>query len=570
MQADRELRHANLLVAAGALVLFVCFAFVVRRLNQNVGFGNAVTCDAWYFFGLQFNFADAFASRRFYQPYRYPAVLPWAWLGNTVSYVVLNYAKFFFYYAVISGAFLWTSIKLFGRKVGVLTAALFCCSPALFGVLSHDYVTSAGLAWASMFLALTVQASASRRPFVWSMLAGMFFALCVHTHLPTVMFVFAIPIMFLAYDSRGSFLGRAAQYSIGALVGTGVVVVGLGLYNKFLEGQFFYLGHQIEIALQLSKSADANANTGRINDLTWIKREGTVSIVMLTIALGLALLVRERGRVVGNVVGAAALTAAVTSVFVFGYELSGRILLQYEVYSPWIMPVAVVAVGAALYRVSAIRSMPSPLWAVSILTIFIVCLASNRYVRGELDFDPIFAAKMVALLQFLVACLVLHKSNYGIVALVPIGLFMAISHPTMYGSAPWTDDGPASRRMHIVAAETLKRYQSLKHHDIPAFWINASPPDTLGAPRAYLKCGDFAGSFPATTQDGTGANMLFPAVRKEEMGTARHLVILAEGKNLYEAAKPVLDQIGVQSRFVGEWSVTPTISMTVLKIQVQQ
>src|SRR5204863_6330634 len=140
-------------------------------------------------------------------------------------------------------SFMWFGVRLFGIRVAILTTVLFTCSTSLLGALSHDYLTAAGLAWISLFLATTVEAGTSRHLVAWAVVSGVLLGMCLYTHLPTAFFVFAIPLFVVAfphYPARER-LGRFGIYLLGLIGGFAIISIVFGLYNRSLGGSFYYL-----------------------------------------------------------------------------------------------------------------------------------------------------------------------------------------------------------------------------------------------------------------------------------------------------------------------------------------
>jgi hypothetical protein len=79
LQAMPKLNRNSLLITN---VIVIASVIVITHLNQNVGYSNGGGCDPWYFFGLYqgyFNLRSIVGEA--YQLNRYPALLPWIFLG---------------------------------------------------------------------------------------------------------------------------------------------------------------------------------------------------------------------------------------------------------------------------------------------------------------------------------------------------------------------------------------------------------------------------------------------------------------------------------------------------------
>ena len=107
--------------------------FIATSLNQNIAYANDALCDPWYFFGIN---QDYFHLRSIlgdeYQFDRYPAILPWIFLGPHLSAAALTETKFWTYFLIVSGCFSYAAVKLLGNRIGPLVAILFLCSTLSF------------------------------------------------------------------------------------------------------------------------------------------------------------------------------------------------------------------------------------------------------------------------------------------------------------------------------------------------------------------------------------------------------------------------------------------------------
>jgi hypothetical protein len=170
--------------------------FLIKYLNQNVGYANAQNCDPWYFFGV---YQDYFYLRSVVgdamQFNRFPAILPWIFLGPRISAVALTEAKLWTYFIISSGCFSYAALSLLGAFGGSLVSILFLASTLLIGALSTDFVTGAGIAWECALIAATIRAS---RP-VAHRRGGALRLLYLHPHSNGPVRVFNPTLPVLAY-----------------------------------------------------------------------------------------------------------------------------------------------------------------------------------------------------------------------------------------------------------------------------------------------------------------------------------------------------------------------------------
>jgi hypothetical protein len=520
-------------------------------LNPNIGYANGFSCDSWYFFGLQFNFHDIHRLGSFYQTFRFPALVPWIFLADRIPYDALNLMRFFTYLAIACAGCLWVNARLFGPRVAACIAVVFCCSSGWLGVLSHDYVTAAGVAWTSVLLGATVEAGHSRAPLGWGVVAGLLYGMCLLTHIPIVFFIFAVPLLYFAVPGQTGPIGGFLRYAAGSLVGFLVMIAVCGLYNWSLGGAFFFLGPEIQYAFSLTKDASLSAGF-RIAGLDWLVTNSTPLVMELgVLASVLALVIPGPADKAARITALAYLaTAAVT----LGWELSGRILLQTNVYAPWVFPLLWAAFGASLSRVTAIRQMSWPVLAGVLLVIAGVLLFAVTRDVSLVPGSRLLTLQLVSGLTFVAALLVSYRWKAGPVAALALALFTAVNYPSGYGSFPWLSYGYRGRDMAVQAAQAVQHIDDLHLGAIPAFWVNASSPETTAIPRSFLNCGSFATSFPLLTRR-PGYESLFLPLSAETIGTSRTLVVVAPGGNVAAQAAQPLRVLGFDSSSVGEWHI---------------
>ena len=533
----------------------VAFAFVARALNADIGYANGLGCDAWYFFGIQHNFHEIYNLEMFYQPFRFPALMPWIFLGNRIPYEALNALKFFAYFAITCAGILWFSVRLFGPKVAALITVLFCCSTGFLGVLSTDFVTAAGVAWASLLVGATVEAGHSRRPLRWGIVAGLLFGMCVYTHIPIAFFVFAIPLLYFSAPAQNVQINRFALYLAGCAVGFCIVSAMCGLYNVSLGGSWFFLGAEIRYALLLARDTSHSAAYRGVG-VEWMWKEATVVSMELGVIASVAVLLvntRTSNARASNVVASVYLLTAAVAL---GWQLSGRTLLNTNVFSPWIYPTLVAALGAALSRLKAVDETSWP-----VLTGLLGLAAGALLVAASTNVSTVPVDRLLALkiefgLAFVIALVVLHRSWAGLIAVLALVAFTAVNYPTEYGSVPWVSPDARGRDMAAQAAQALWKLDELHVTERPAFWVDASRPETVAVPRSFLYCADFGGSFPSLAPlPGGWFESYFAPMTRETIGAARHLVVIAPGTNLAALAAPRLRRIGFESTSLGEWPI---------------
>ena len=402
--------------SVGVLTVFGCvlFAAFARLLNPEIGYANGFNCDSWYFFGLQFNFHDIYDWQRPYQVYRFPALIPWIFLGNRIDYETLNAVKFFTYLTLTAAGVFWFCARLFQARVATIVTVLFCCSTAFLGVLSHDYVTAAGVAWISLFVGATAEAAYSQRKASWGIAAGWFFGMALYTHIPIVLFVFSVPLLALAGPHSGTRVRDFTRYAVGGTAGFALLTVICGLYNRSLGGDLFFLGPEIRYAFQLTKNASMSSEF-RGSGFRWMG-ETTSLWLEFGVVTSLAVLLLNVRQLHDRNSVFAAVTYLLVGTVTIGWEISGRILLQTNVYGPWGYPALLLAIGAALRHVKVLREV---VWWK--LVILLVVCGGVLLVAARTDaevIDPVRPVLLRILLggAFILSLLALRTSKAGLLA----------------------------------------------------------------------------------------------------------------------------------------------------------
>lgn len=554
-------------------LLCVAYAVVVRLLNTDIGFADGYNCDSWYFFGLQYNFASLYKSGIYYQVFRFPAVFPWNELSAFVSYETLNWSRYLAYCALTCAAFLWAGIRLFGERLGILLTFLFCCGTSFLGVLSHDYVTAAGLAWCALMVASIIEAGRSDWPAPWGVAVGFFAGLALNTHFATAMFVFATPLFFFATNNQPVTAGRVLRVTMGGLAGIALLTLLLGIYNHHLGGSLFYLGSQIKMALRLL--SDAKYSTpNRVGGYSWLWNESNLPPMLLTGACCIVVLLRET--VAGRLSLAQDRTFIVTSsillitaVVLLSWEFSGRVILQVNVYGPWIYPVLYLAFGALIFtKVDWLEVLGTFQFWLLCAAVLVSLLLVASYRGADTTSVWFQTIRTIAALVILLGSIVAAR-RLAPAAIAGLIVFVVLNYPTGYGSYPWHVNSVPGHDLHRQAANADQLLASLHLVDHPIFWVQGSRFDTIVIPRTYLYCVNYPASFPSTSPPGNQSfETYFPPLTQAYLRTSRNLVIIAAGEGLAAMAQPVLQDLGFSSRSLGEWSIGSGSLQTTLAVVV--
>jgi len=488
-------------------VILIVSALLIKQLNGNVGYANADGCDSWYFFGLYqsyFHLRSVLAD--FYQFNRYPAILPWILVGSELSVTTLREAKFWTYFLISSGCFSYAAITLSGPRIGALVSILLLGSTLFLGALSTDFVTGAGLAWQCAVIAATIRAAKSERPAPWLFLAGTLYACCIYTHIPMAMFIFATPLYLLLRVPRPAVadLGKSL-----ALMAAGFFVATLvfGLASLALGGYFLFFKLELMTAFQYLATKTYEQPIPEMNK--WFAYDTNIPIFLLAGAASLLTLVRlgyARALAAFPALSIPALAYLAVAVLCFGFEFGGRMVLQENVFAPWMLPPAFLAIGSALSLSGSPNSALSNVLCLA--AAFVLVWAAYR-MDPRLDLWWRYALAAGAVL-----CLVLPLRGWSsaTVTACVLGL-LAITYPRGYGYSPWFKASWDQRAFYEVLGRA-HRFVTVHFGEPrptpsgdtrPAFWVSGDIIDDLGdplfasiaTPRSFLECGEFAASYPS-------------------------------------------------------------------------
>src|SRR5262249_14724349 len=133
------------------------------------------------------------------------------------------------------------AIKLFGLWIGPFIAILFSCSTLVIGTLSHDYVTGAGMLWGSAAIAATLYAASKDNQIPGAIATGVFYAFSVYSHVPILMFIFAVPLLFFAVNNRPRPMASFVRFNLFGLLGFAATTLALCFYSWSIGNPFnFY------------------------------------------------------------------------------------------------------------------------------------------------------------------------------------------------------------------------------------------------------------------------------------------------------------------------------------------
>jgi hypothetical protein len=442
--------HVNHVRAWWLAVLTVLISVcIVRLLNNAVGYANYNGCDYWYFFGLYQGY-NKFRNwyPQAYQLFRYPALVPWIYLGGHMSVTRFHDLKFWTYLLIAVGSFSFSAIRLLGPIRGSVISILFSCSTLVLGALSTDYLTGAGLAWVCLVIAATIHGAQSPGWRYWALLVGAFYACCVYTHIPIIMFTFSLPLLFFATYEGDRALRKFIGFNVWGIVGFLAASVALGLYSACIGNEFFFFRN--ELVASLSFFNPRFYPKPYADPFVWFSRDTNIPVIFFglilsLISLGGRLLGRlrfgDRPRMILMIIY---LAVAMLCIL---WELTGHIVLQENVYAPWIYPTVFMAIGAALPPLP-VRSVVA-MW--SLLCIPVACVLIWAATRVDPAYPFVWRYAMCGI--FVVAMLAWKFRFAGAASIVAASLLFAMSYPTGYGSGSWSQDYHFERRLYKITQQ---------------------------------------------------------------------------------------------------------------------
>lgn len=538
---------------------------VAKSLNPSIGFANGSDCDPWYFTGI---YEDYFGLYRLfpghYQFFRYPALLPWIYVAPHLSSIAFHDLKFWTYLLLTSGCFASASIALLGNRVGALIAILFSCSTLVLGTLSSDFVTGAGLMWECAIIAATVYGASRDKQLPWAIATGVLYACCVFTHLPTVMFAFPLPLLFFAESKRPRPILSFIRFNAWGLAGFIAATALMALYSVAIGNPPAFFWAELIAA---THSLDADFYQRPItNTWDWFKSDTNIPVLLAAVAVsivGLARVAIWRGDQWW--LWPAPVAFLLVAAPCFTWELTGHFVLQQNVFAPWMLPTAFLAIGAGLAMAPPMRSIAAlPICVIAAAALSVMAIRANP----GIPFEARFA---VAALVVLLCAAAFWRHSGALIAVASLVL-ICVTYPTGYGLTPWfiyrVPAWPAYESTHAAHAFV----ETYAQGERPTFWISgdvgAAAIHAIAAvstPRSFLQCSDFAASFPAVARKMSGWDHWLPDLKTESASgyikPGKRLFVIAKGSDLMRAAAEPLASVGLVGKLVAERVIDEDVSI---------
>ena len=566
---------------AATNAILIVSVLLVKYLNANVGYANGDGCDSWFFFGV---YQDYFHLRSvlgdFYQFNRYPAILPWIFLGSRVSVIVLREAKFWTYFLISSGCFSYAAIMLSGPRIGALVSILFLGSTLFLGALSTDFITGAGLAWECALIGATIRAAKSERPASWLFLTGALNACCIFTHIPMAMFIFATPLYLFLRIPRPAVADLAKSLAL-MMVGFVVMTLAFCLSSLALGGHFIFFKSELMMAFRYLGTKIYEQQIPEIDK--WFAYDTNIPVFLLAGAASLLTLVRlgyARALTAFPALSIPALVYIPVAILCFGFEFGGRMVLQENVFAPWMLPSAFLAIGSALSLSGSPNRALSKVLCIA--AAFVLVWVAYR-MDPHLDYLWRYTLAVGALLFFL---LPFGSWSSATATACVLGL-LTITYPRGFGYLPWFNASWNQQALYEVV-ERAHRFVTIHFGDPrpslsgdtrPAFWVSGDIVDDLGdtlfvsiaTPRSFLECVEFAASYPSPHVQHEKWNEPFhdlgAAIADHYISPGRRLFIIARGHDLVVSALDAFHSVGLTAVPLDEAEIAPGISIAVAEIK---
>lgn len=480
--------------------------------------------------------------------------------------------KFWTYLVIATGSFSFSAIRLLGSIRGSVTSFLFSCSTLVLGTLSTDYVTGAGLAWECLVIATTIHGAQSPRWRRWALLVGAFYAGCVYTHIPMIMFTFSLPLLFFAtYEGDGA-LRQFSAFNVWGILGFLAASIALGVYSVSIGNEFFFFRNELVASLRF---IDPQSYQKAYSDhVALFSRDGNIPVIFFGLIVSLISLggrlmgwlsFVDRPRVILMIIF---LPVAVLCLL---WELTGHMVLQENVYAPWIYPTVFMAIGAAL---PPLRVRSVAIW--SLLCIAVVGVLIWDATRVDPAYPFVWRYAMCGL--FVVVMFAWKLRFAGAASIVAASLLFAMSYPTGYGSGSWSPDHRFERRLYKITQQAHQFVSEHTNDKPPLFWISAEGVTaadpryaSITIPRSFLECSHFPASLPSASVEKTGYNPLFmdlsTAKNTGYFQTGRILFVIGGGKDLSGIVKSRFAALGISTNAIAERSLAPGMSIAAIEIK---
>lgn len=556
-----------------AVLTIVISVFLLRLLNSAVGYANSGNCDSWYFFGLYQDYnkiRDWYPQA--YQLFRYPALVPWIYLAGHMSVIWFHDLKFWTYLLIATGSFSFSAIRLLGPIRGWVTSILFSCSTLVLGALSTDYVTGAGLAWQCLVIAATTHGAQSSRWRRWALLVGAFYACCVYTHIPMVMFVFSLPLLFFATYEGEKAIRQFIIFNVWGILGFLAASVALGLYSLSIGNEFLFFRNELVATLNFFNPQTYQRPYS--DYVVWFSRDGNIPVIFFGLILSLVSL---GGRLTGWLSFVDSRRAVIMTIYApvavvcLLWELTGHVILQQNVYAPWIYPTLFMVVGAALPPLSTRNVAMRILLCVAVVGVLI--WAATRV-------DPAYPfVWRYAMCGIFVVAMFTWKFRFaGAASIGAAALLVAMSYPGWMAGGAWSQDHRFERLLYKITQQAHQFVSAHSNDKPPLFWISAEGMTaadpryaSMMIPRSFMECWHLPGSFPSASVEKTGVNPSYM-----DLSTARNtgyfqprrmLFVIGGGEDLSDVAKSRLAALGISASAIADQSLAPDMSIAAFEIK---
>jgi hypothetical protein len=418
---------------------------------------------------------------------RLPAYVPvslWHAIGATATGQQLY---FWFSHVIFTAAAAVALAVLFEIRTALVVTMLLTTSALYLAVLSTTYTTGAALAYGTVALACV--SIGLRRPILMmplSVLAGVFVAFALHSHLVSALFIFFLPILYAPIGIR-AFVTGTALIIAGIVAGTGLV----GLTGLYLGDGFWIFGTQIR---------DTISGVGDFWYEGWMTRSIGLLLMVFLPVLQTITCVRKRGSNRSLAILASTIAVSAVNLFVTFAHRDQNLVFNYL----YVMAIPI----AALVFADAIEEYTVDLGPVAFGLIFVfltIChVVIVAYLRGYilLYFMPIaFAGAVLALGLSIVYDRLRAACGTAIIGSLFI-LLQGTLGDTLFRAHLYLDRA-ATRWNTQQVDKALRFMRAYGITDKPIVWLGKTDNEAIeiGAFRSLVRC-NFSTDFPDQLPDG--------------------------------------------------------------------
>ncbi len=463
------------------VAILLALPFVILLLNRNWPFQNFGDYDAFFYFGHFLHFPHYQTLSPGYSGERLPWILPgYAFvhlLGPAAGEIALHFGVW--YTAVFS---LYSIVTRFtSSQTGFLSAAALGIHPYFLAAAGMDYVIGACIAYGLLSFALLLRCTS-----VGMFFAGVSWAAAIFSYPTWLLFTPACILMYCATGTPRRAVRAALLFGAGALA----LTLALALLHHRIYGDGFNF---LKVTIPTMRSL------ANMQESPWASKNFSVTyadwLVFPAVAAALALWLLVTGRAADRYLSLSYLYCAAVMLFL---TLRPTRILEFDYFASFLIPGASIVLGVGFFRLPD-RWMKPSFWLVAGLTCAIT-LAPLAH-PGLYRKPPILGAVAPGLfVAAAVAIRVFSASPGAMLIAAPLLAAANFCLAPAVGGIAWRDPRDWMAATVRIARAVKVIETRLPYNQYPAFWFQASGPDTLefqGVMCAFLSHGISMLNFPA-------------------------------------------------------------------------